>query len=132
MVSCDYLIRIIEGLTSSLTSDNFRSVVKWNEVINNFFSCRTRQNVYKRCIGFASKAYLTPKGLNVLRVTKLVLGNVIWPHSIFKFFETFCEHTSCNKLCENTNFIIFGPTDRKLWVLEIFRRSQGKAKQGMC
>jgi hypothetical protein len=30
----------------------------------------------------------------------------------------------------NTNFIIFGPMDQKLWVSENFRRSMGKA--GKC
>jgi hypothetical protein len=29
-----------------------------------------------------------------------------------------------------TNFIIFGPTDKKLWMFEVFRRSMGRA--GMC
>jgi hypothetical protein len=33
----------------------------------------------------------------------------------FRFFETFCEHAPWNKLHGSTNFIIFGPTDQKLW-----------------
>jgi hypothetical protein len=73
---------------------------------------------------------LTPKGLNVPGVTKLVLGNVTWPHFSFRFFETFCEHASRNKLHGSTSFIIFGPTDQKLWVFENFKRSLGRA--GMC
>jgi hypothetical protein len=73
---------------------------------------------------------LTPKGLNVLGVTKPVLGSVTWPHFIFIFFETFCEHASRNKLCGSTNLMIFGPMDQKLWMFENFRRSLGKA--GMC
>jgi hypothetical protein len=48
----------------------------------------------------------------------------------FRFFETFWKHASCNKLCGSANFIIFGPTDQKLWVFEIFRRSLGRAS--MC
>jgi hypothetical protein len=35
-----------------------------------------------------------------------------------------------NKLWEGTNFIIFGPTDQKLWVFENFGEKFGKA--GMC
>jgi hypothetical protein len=46
---------------------------------------------------------------------------------MFRFFETFCEHASCNKLCRSTNFVIFGPTNQKLWVFENFRRNLGKA-----
>jgi hypothetical protein len=34
------------------------------------------------------------------------------------------------KLHVSTNFIIFGPTDQKLWMFEVFRRSMGRA--GMC
>jgi hypothetical protein len=30
----------------------------------------------------------------------------------------------------STNFIFFGPTDQKLWVFEVFKRSLGRA--GMC
>jgi hypothetical protein len=47
-----------------------------------------------------------------------------------RFFETFCEHAPQNKLHGSTNFIIFGSTNKKLWVFENFRRSLGKA--GMC
>jgi hypothetical protein len=32
-----------------------------------------------------------------------------------RFFETFCEHAPRNKLCGCTNFIIFRPTNQKLW-----------------
>jgi hypothetical protein len=30
----------------------------------------------------------------------------------------------------STNFIIFGPTDQKLWVFEVFRRSLGRTGMG--
>jgi hypothetical protein len=49
---------------------------------------------------------------------------------IFRFFETFCEHASWNKLRGSANFKKIGPTDQKLWMFENFRRSLGKA--GMC
>jgi hypothetical protein len=75
--------------------------------------------------------YLTPKRPNVPGVTKLVLGSVTWPHFILDFLKLFVNvHESCNKLCGSTNFIIFGPTDQKLWMFEVFRRSLGRA--GMC
>jgi hypothetical protein len=35
-----------------------------------------------------------------------------------------------NKHRRSTNFIIFGPTDQKLWVFENLRRSLGRV--GMC
>jgi hypothetical protein len=35
---------------------------------------------------------VTPKGLFVHMVNKLVLGNVAWSHFIFRFFETFCQY----------------------------------------
>jgi hypothetical protein len=41
---------------------------------------------------------LTPKGLNVYTVDKLVLVSVTWAHTIFWFFETFCEHASRSEL----------------------------------
>jgi hypothetical protein len=63
-------------------------------------------------------------------VIKPVLVSVAWPHTIFRFFETFCEDASRSKLCVHTNFIIFGPTDQNLWVFEVF--GQGLAKAGMC
>ena len=44
--------------------------------------------------------------MNVCGVTKPVLGNVIWSHTIFWFFETFCEDVFHYKLCVSTNFII--------------------------
>jgi hypothetical protein len=37
---------------------------------------------------------------------------------------------SCPKLRVSTNFIIFGPTDQKLWVFEVI--GQGLVKAGMC
>jgi hypothetical protein len=73
---------------------------------------------------------LTPKGWNVYTTNKPVLGSITWSPFIFRFFETFCENAPCNKLHGSTNFIIFGPTDQKLWVFENFRRSPGRA--GMC
>jgi hypothetical protein len=45
----------------------------------------------------------------------------------FLIFETFCNHAPRNKLRRSTNFIFFGPTDQKLWVLENFWRSLGRA-----
>jgi hypothetical protein len=44
---------------------------------------------------------LTPKGLNIRGVTKPVLGSTTWSHTIFSFFETFCEDASRHKLCED-------------------------------
>jgi hypothetical protein len=41
------------------------------------------------------------------------------------FFETFCKYVPRNKLCGSTNFIIFGHTDKKLWVFENLRISMG-------
>jgi hypothetical protein len=46
------------------------------------------------------------------------------------FFETFCEHASRTKLRGKTKIVFFGPTDQKLWVFEVSRRSLGRA--GMC
>jgi hypothetical protein len=43
---------------------------------------------------------LTPKGLNVRTVDKPVLVSVTWAHTIFGFFETFCERVSHSKLRE--------------------------------
>jgi hypothetical protein len=63
-------------------------------------------------------------------VDKPVLGSVTWPHFIFRFLKTFYECASRNKIRVSTNFVIFGPTDQKLWVFEVFRRSLGRA--GMC
>jgi hypothetical protein len=50
-----------------------------------------------------------------LQGTNGSLDSVIWSRFSFRFFASFCEHTSWNKLCKSTNFIIFGPTDQKLW-----------------
>ena len=66
--------------------------------------------------------------MNVPKVTKPILGSVTWFHTIFILsFETFCEDASRYKLCVSTNFIIFGLTDQKLWVFEVFRRNMGRA-----
>ena len=73
---------------------------------------------------------LTPKGLNVPKVTKLVLVNVVLPHTIFRFFETFCEDASSNKLRISANFMILGATAQKLRMFEVF--GQGLAMAGMC
>jgi hypothetical protein len=73
---------------------------------------------------------LTPKGPYVPGVTKPVLVSVARPQTIFRFFETFCEDASQNKLCMSTNFMILGTTIQKLWVFEIF--GQGLARVGMC
>jgi hypothetical protein len=60
--------------------------------------------------------------------------NRMWAASLdlnfFGFFETFFKHAPRNKLWKSINFIIFGPTDQKLFVFENFRRSLGKAS--MC
>jgi hypothetical protein len=53
------------------------------------------------------KSTLTPKGLYVHGVAKLVLGSITWYLSIFRFWESFCEHVTCNKLRGSTTFIIF-------------------------
>jgi hypothetical protein len=66
------------------------------------------------------KKNLTPKGLNVPRVTKPVLVSVASPHTIFRFFETFCKDASRNKLHVSANFMILGATVQKLWVFEVF------------
>jgi hypothetical protein len=44
--------------------------------------------------------------------------------------ETFCEHASRNKLHGKKKNTFFGPTDQKLWMFEVSRRSLGRA--GMC
>jgi hypothetical protein len=87
-------------------------------------------NLNKHFFDLVQCNMLTPKGSYVPRVTKPVLVNVAWPHTIFRFFETFCEDESRTKLHVSTNFIIFGSTDQKLWVFEVF--GQGLAKAGMC
>jgi hypothetical protein len=52
-------------------------------------------------------------------------------HTLFlDFFQTFCEHASRTKLRGKTKIVFFGPTDQKLWVFEVSRRSLGRA--GMC
>jgi hypothetical protein len=63
-------------------------------------------------------------------VTKPVLGCVVRSHTIFRFFETFCEGASQNKLCVSANFMILGATGQKLWVFEVF--GLGLARAGMC
>jgi hypothetical protein len=73
---------------------------------------------------------LTPKGPLVPTGDKPVLGCVVWSHTIFRFFETFCEDASRNKLRVSANFMILGATVQKLWVFEIFRWTLGRA--GMC
>jgi hypothetical protein len=70
---------------------------------------------------------LTPKGLFAPIGGKPVLGSVTWSNFSFIFFQTFFEHVPQNKLCESTNFIIFGLMDQKLWENKKFRRSLGKA-----
>jgi hypothetical protein len=44
------------------------------------------------------KLQLSPKGPNVRTADKPVLVNVTWAHTIFRFFETFCEDVSRYKL----------------------------------
>jgi hypothetical protein len=73
---------------------------------------------------------LTPKGLNVHVVTKPVLVCVASAHTIFRFFETFCEDASRMKLHVSANFMILGIMVQKLWVFEVF--GQGLARAGMC
>jgi hypothetical protein len=74
--------------------------------------------------------HLIHKGLNVPGVTKPVLVSIASPHTIFRFFETFCEDGSRNKLCLSANFMILGATVQKLWVFEVFW--QGLARASMC
>jgi hypothetical protein len=50
--------------------------------------------------------FLTPKGPLVPMGDKPILGYVVWSHTIFGFFETFCEDASQNKLCVSANFMI--------------------------
>jgi hypothetical protein len=45
----------------------------------------------------------------------------------FDFVELFSGDEPRNKLRGNTNFIFFGPTNQKLWVFEVLRRSLGRA-----
>jgi hypothetical protein len=73
---------------------------------------------------------LTSKGLNVHTADKPVLVSVTWAHTIFRFFETFCKDASRSNLCGKKKSYFFGPTDQKLWVFEVSRRSLGRA--GMC
>ena len=70
---------------------------------------------------------LTPKGP---LVPKLVLGCVVWSHTIFSFFESFCEDASWNKLRMSANFMILGATVQKLWVFKVFRWTL--VRTGMC
>jgi hypothetical protein len=63
-------------------------------------------------------------------VTKPVLVSVASPQTIFRFFESFCEDASRNKLRASTNFMILGATVQKLWVFEVF--GQGLARAGIC
>jgi hypothetical protein len=81
-------------------------------------------------IAIKSKEWLTPKGLNVRTADKPVLVSVTWAHTIFIFFETFRADATYSKLRVKKKFIFFGPTDQKLWVFEVSRRSLGRA--GMC
>jgi hypothetical protein len=48
----------------------------------------------------------------------------------FWIFWIFFPNASCSKLCVSTNFMILEAMDQKLWVLEVFRKSLGRA--GMC
>jgi hypothetical protein len=77
--------------------------------------------------GWIFSQHLTPKGLTTRTADKPVLGSVTWPNFIFRFFEFFCVQASRNKLRMSTNFIIFGPTNQKLWMFEVLKRRLGKA-----
>jgi hypothetical protein len=63
-------------------------------------------------------------------VTKPDLVSLASPHIIFRFFETFCEDASQNKLRVSANFMILGAMVQTLWVFEVF--GQALAKAGMC
>jgi hypothetical protein len=78
----------------------------------------------------SNPALLTPKGPYVPGVTKPVLVSVAWPHTIFRFFETYWKDVSRHKLRVSANFMILGAMVQKLWVFEVF--GQGLAKAGMC
>ena len=76
---------------------------------------------YSTCIWVLK--ILNPKGLNVLEVAKPDLGSATWPQIFFRFLKTFYGHVLCNKLHGSTNFMIFEPTDQKLWILgEVWTR----------
>jgi hypothetical protein len=47
--------------------------------------------------------------------------------NFLRFFKTFYAHALRNRLHGNTNFMIFEPTNQKLWMFENFRRSLDKA-----
>jgi hypothetical protein len=89
-----------------------------------------QDEAYRYALRHILNLALTPKRPYVPGVTKLVLVRVVWSHTIFGFFETFCEDASHPKLCVSINFIIFGPTDQKLMVFEVFWK--GLARAGMC
>jgi hypothetical protein len=74
--------------------------------------------------------HLTPKGPLVPMGDKPILGCVVWPHTIFRFFESFCKDASRNKLHISANIMILGATVQKLWMFEVFRWTLGRA--GMC
>jgi hypothetical protein len=65
---------------------------------------------------------LTPKGLNVHGVTKPVLVSVVSPHTISRFFETFCEDASHNYLRVSANFMILGARFKSYGCLKFLGR----------
>jgi hypothetical protein len=88
--------------------------------------------------GKISLGHLTPKGLNVRTADKLVLVSVTWAHTIFGFFETFCEHASRTKLRRKKNSYFLD-----LWIKsygclmfqgEVRQRQaeSGRGRAGMC
>jgi hypothetical protein len=72
---------------------------------------------------------LTPKGQTGPTGAKLVLGSVVWTHTIFRILEFFSKCIS-NKLRVSANFMILSAMDQKLWMFEVLRKSLGRA--GMC
>jgi hypothetical protein len=66
-------------------------------------------------------AGLTPKGPLVPMGDKPILACVVRSHTIFRFFETFREDASQNKLRVSANFMILGAMVQKLWKFEVFR-----------
>jgi hypothetical protein len=71
--------------------------------------------------------FLTPKGLNVRTADKPVLVSVIWAHTIFRFFETFCEHASRSKL-HGKKKCIFWTYGSKVMDVWSFKEKSGQGR----
>jgi hypothetical protein len=52
-------------------------------------------------------------------------------HTLFlDFLKLFVKMCLAVSFAKKKKIVFFGPTDQKLWVLEVYRRSLGRA--GMC